>query len=159
MKKFFLTGAVLLLAVVGCLNAQEAVARIHLSTGSTNSITLGTSGGIYFDGTDDLTVVSNEGVSSTFTMDAIAYVDFEETTTGITAAATTVTFYPNPSKGLIHLQGIGDTPQSVVVYNLMGARVLEQTVSEGKVLNLTSLPDGVYLVRIGNNIIKVVKQQ
>lgn len=69
--------------------------------------------------------------------------------------------FPNPSKGLLNIQKAGI--QYIVLYNITGQKVFEQTMNGNKVvINLTSLPNGIYMMNVttkeGNETVKVVKQ-
>lgn len=69
--------------------------------------------------------------------------------------------FPNPTKGLLNIQNTDI--QHVVIYNITGQKVFEQTLNGDKVvINLTSLPKGIYMMNVttkeGNETIKVVKQ-
>lgn len=69
--------------------------------------------------------------------------------------------YPNPSRGIVYLQG-GFSDNSVVeIFDLTGRIVHEQKVSgntEKTLLNLAGLPTGIYTARIGStsNTIKFI---
>ena len=69
--------------------------------------------------------------------------------------------FPNPVNDLLTIQNTDI--QHIVLYNLIGQKVFEQTVNGDKVvINLTSLPEGVYMMNVttkeGKETIKVVKQ-
>ena len=66
-----------------------------------------------------------------------------------------IVLYPNPTNGILHLNGNIEDVKSVIVYNALGMRV-------GDRMDLTGLPTGIYVIKIavGENIFtqKVVKQ-
>ncbi|WP_166556788.1 T9SS type A sorting domain-containing protein [Runella sp. CRIBMP] len=65
--------------------------------------------------------------------------------------------YPNPSNGLI--QWKSDEIQRIEIYHLTGALVRQQTVqSANKTMDLSELPNGLYLVRLSNDEKTVVKK-
>lgn len=65
--------------------------------------------------------------------------------------------YPNPSAGLIHWQS--DEISRIDVFHLSGALVRQQAVQSGnKTLDLSELPNGLYLVRLSNEEKTVVKK-
>lgn len=68
--------------------------------------------------------------------------------------------YPNPSNGLFKLFGsLSNSNQQFEVYNLMGQKVYSKTHNESAIeLDLTDYPNGVYMVRMGLQTIKLIKQ-
>lgn len=62
--------------------------------------------------------------------------------------------YPNPTTNEIR---ISDLPfgESVEVYDLQGTRILSSMKS---IVNISHLPAGIYIVRVGNKVTKVVKK-
>lgn len=65
--------------------------------------------------------------------------------------------YPNPSNGLLHWNS--DEVSRIDVFHLSGALVRQQAVQRGdKTLDLSELPNGLYLVRLSNEEKTVVKK-
>ncbi|WP_428667764.1 T9SS type A sorting domain-containing protein [Runella sp.] len=65
--------------------------------------------------------------------------------------------FPNPSNGLIHWKS--DEINRIDVFNLTGALVRQQEVqSADKTMDLSELPNGLYLVRLSNEEKTVVKK-
>lgn len=160
MKHIRIPAVALLTMAASSLWAQEAVVDLHYQSGTTSSITLGASGGIYFTD-NNMSIRSADGVVSAVDLDALSFMKFSETAVGIEEAThePMLKAYPNPTSGSMMLTGIGQEPQQVVVYNVKGAQVWEQTMTEGDLLRLESLPEGIYIARCGNKSIKIVKQK
>ena len=59
--------------------------------------------------------------------------------------------YPNPTMGLVHLA----IEENWSVHSLLGTPLL---TGEGTTINLSELPAGVYVIRTGNVVSKVIKQ-
>lgn len=59
--------------------------------------------------------------------------------------------FPNPTTGLLLIEG---AVQPVQLYDLFGRRLMEGT----SVLDLSPLPCGLYLLRYGNQTLKIIKQ-
>ncbi|MDR0830209.1 MAG: T9SS type A sorting domain-containing protein [Prevotellaceae bacterium] len=75
--------------------------------------------------------------------------------TGIeTLQATSLQIYPNPTKGIITIDGI-NAGETVTIIDLQGHTVL---TANSATINVSGLPNGVYLVRVGNKIAKLIKQ-
>ncbi|MEI6816311.1 MAG: peptide-N-glycosidase F-related protein [Bacteroidota bacterium] len=83
------------------------------------------------------------------------------------ASENVMTVYPNPSKGIFNLDMSFNDAQdvTVVVYDMMGARILDETLKNVSVLSnkidLSSHPDGIYFItaqskdkRLSKKIIK-----
>ncbi len=55
--------------------------------------------------------------------------------------------FPNPSKGLINISGLDDADASYEIFNLLGSK-LRSNASLNQTIDLTTLSNGVYLMRI-----------
>ena len=75
---------------------------------------------------------------------------FNTWTEGVAELEQSLKVYPNPTMGVLNIQGEGMT--SVEVYNAIGQRVMTQTVDgNGIQLNTESLNNGIYFLRIHAN--------
>lgn len=77
-------------------------------------------------------------------------------------AQQTFEVYPNPTKGELHIEG-QYTINSVVIYNLVGAKVLSTDLANNNAeLDVSSLSTGIYLTHImheqGSGFVKFVKE-
>lgn len=69
-------------------------------------------------------------------------------------AADAVTVYPNPAAGMLYIRGIAeDTP--VGIYTTDGKKVYSSTGSQ---CSVHGLPAGTYLLQIGTQVIRFIKQ-
>ncbi len=66
-----------------------------------------------------------------------------------------ISIYPNPVKNMLYVNGI-DGPTELSIYNSTGVQVIK-TSSAGKV-DLSRLLKGVYLLKIDNEVFKIIKQ-
>jgi hypothetical protein len=66
--------------------------------------------------------------------------------------------YPNSTKGPVTVNLPAGTSERLFIYNLTGQAVLSTTVENGQQLDLTHLPNGLYLVKVGNRTEKLKKQ-
>lgn len=67
--------------------------------------------------------------------------------------------YPNPSNGLLNIHGVDSYPVAYEVYSIEGKCVLsEQLHSNEHILDMSMLQPEIYLLKIGNKRLKVVKQ-
>jgi hypothetical protein len=69
----------------------------------------------------------------------------------INESAINVKLFPNPSNGNITLQTADDLIYNVTVYNLLGEKVFESSVSNNQTLNLAHLSSATYIVHIKQN--------
>ncbi|GGH71694.1 T9SS type A sorting domain-containing protein [Phaeocystidibacter marisrubri] len=66
--------------------------------------------------------------------------------------------YPNPTTGLLQLDGVEDSaPYSVT--NATGVEVVRGQLPESHSINLSSLPAGVYVIRVNEEIQRVILQK
>jgi len=57
-------------------------------------------------------------------------------------------FYPNPvSNGKIYITSKSTLDKEILIFDVLGKKVLQTTISS-KELNITSIPPGVYIIKI-----------
>lgn len=63
------------------------------------------------------------------------------------------TIYPNPTDGELHIEiiGIKDFTGEVILYNLQGQVVYQQAIGVNNIIDIQTIPQGVYIVKILNN--------
>lgn len=139
-----------LLAAVGSWAAQAQGVGVQIN--GNQSFVLSQTNGIYFHN-DSLTI---DGV--TFALDDITVITFS-TSTGIAdIEEASMVLAPNPVSTALTVRGIGSEPQTVTLYSTAGIKLLEQKAADGTVINVSHLPEGVYIMRCGDRMAKVVKQ-
>ncbi|MFP9098080.1 T9SS type A sorting domain-containing protein [Flavobacterium sp. RHBU_24] len=70
----------------------------------------------------------------------------------------TVTVYPNPVKDVLTITGNGMAANTgTEIYDLAGRRIFYEKLS-GNTLNVSALPSGIYMVKIGGGSAKFVKE-
>lgn len=70
-----------------------------------------------------------------------------------------ITIFPNPTNGqvFIQLEGISTTRETIQVYSLTGQLIIEEVVNSSQIeFDLSSFERGIYLVKYGQTIKKVV---
>lgn len=65
--------------------------------------------------------------------------------------------YPNPTKGPVTVHLPVGTTERLIIYNLTGQVLLSSSVENGQQLDLTHLPNGLYLVKVGSKTEKLRK--
>ncbi len=63
---------------------------------------------------------------------------------------------PNPTNGIVNVFNAPDPVDDFRVINMMGEQVMR--LESASQIDLGGLPEGIYLIKIGSNIVKVVKQ-
>ena len=66
-----------------------------------------------------------------------------------------VTIYPNPSKGIFTIKH--DNIESIILYNMMGAKVLEEKINADEYI-IRDLQSGVYFLDVKTNVGSVIKK-
>ena len=75
-----------------------------------------------------------------------------------TVVAEGFTISPNPSKDFVTIESPADG-EEIAVTDLSGRKLLTARIADGKaVLDISSLADGMYLVRIGNRVERLIKE-
>ena len=64
------------------------------------------------------------------------------------ANAGNVRLYPNPTSGIINIEGDGE--MTISVMNVLGQKVLETTANDNTTIDLSGFGEGIYMVRIEN---------
>ena len=94
-----------------------------------------------------------------YALDNIQVITLQQVTAGIRDIdADDMQLVPNPARDIVTLNGIGTTPQKAILYSTAGVKLMEQTVTDGAILNISHLPEGLYILRCGNRMAKIVKQ-
>ena len=65
----------------------------------------------------------------------------------------TILVYPNPTKGLLMIQGI--EAQALRVYDLQGRLLIQE---EGTQVNVNHLANGTYLLQVGTQVVRFIKK-
>ncbi len=79
------------------------------------------------------------------------------TATDCDSAAGTVTAYPNPSTGYVLLRGLDEVVRSVSLTDVLGRATYRLPV-ESQTIDLSGLPAGIYVARVGQQGLRIVRQ-
>ena len=69
---------------------------------------------------------------------------------GVEEATASFTVKPNPASDVLFIENTTGTTTSVAVYNVTGAKVMEEKFEANTRLDVASLPRGMYIVRLQN---------
>jgi alpha-beta hydrolase superfamily lysophospholipase len=64
--------------------------------------------------------------------------------------------YPNPTKGLINVEGIVLKNVEVQLYNLVGEFIANYSIDNNETINLSALPEGVYLLKVNGKVNRII---
>ena len=131
----------------------SAVAQVRVQVNGDQTFVIDEHNGLYFNNdtmrVDDII----------YALDNIQVITLQQVTAGIRDIdADDMQLVPNPARDIVTLNGIGTTPQKAILFSTAGVKLMEQTVSDGAILNISHLPEGLYILRCGNRMAKIVKQ-
>lgn len=159
MRKLLIYSISLLMGM-GVLMAQQTVVKVHQANGNMEEKVLGQEGVITFGTDGDQLVINGTEGTATYALGDLKMVTFDENEMSISELEKAkFSVYPNPTQGMLHISGIGSEMQTLVVYSMAGTKMVESRVKDGSSVSLDKLPAGIYLVRCGNNVVKVCKQR
>jgi hypothetical protein len=69
------------------------------------------------------------------------------------SAETNLRVYPNPSNSSIYILG---ATEGVSIFNMIGQKVF--TEKEVESIHISSWENGIYFVKSGNSVVKIIKQ-
>ena len=147
MKKIILFAAMLLLTGGGVLHAQ-----VRVQVNGDQSFVIDETNGLYFHN-DTMTIDGNA-----FALDDITVITLQSAVSIDDIEVAGLQLAPNPAQDYITLQGIGSEPQQAVLYSTAGVKLLEQSVSDGSIINISHLPEGVYILRTAKGVAKISKR-
>lgn len=78
------------------------------------------------------------------------------TTITNTVADKVSSFYPNPAKGILNIRTENADPVLLSIVNLSGIEVRRQLIVNGEQVSVSDLPQGIYMIKIGNNADKLI---
>lgn len=139
--------------------AQTRV-TVHLNNGLSHNYALETTGGIDLT-TEGLLAIHESNISgttATFSTGAIRKLTFSRDAAGMETASTdVVTAAPNPTSGRIVLRGLPQGVQAARIYTAAGQLAETCRVEHDGTLDLSRLPQGIYILQAGERRMKIVK--
>ncbi len=132
---------------------------IHYYSGSERSENIATIGKMVFDG-DEVQLFDYSGnlLGSAENMENIRKITFTEEAPTPTATdnaqGNTLAVYPNPTHDVLCVQGVEDDA-TLRIYSTKGQLL---TTAQGTQVSVSDLPAGTYLLQVGAQVIRFVKQ-
>lgn len=149
MRRFIIFSALAFFFMAGSLQAQ-----VRVQVNGDRTFTINQTNGLYFS--NDTMRVDD----AVYALDDIQVITLTPVTQRISLAnEEAFQLTPNPAREAVTLNGIGSAPQTVTLYNTAGMQLMQQTATDGTVLNISHLPEGLYLLQCGNRVAKLVIHQ
>ena len=122
-----------------------------ITQGSSQSFALATLQKLTFnDGS--MQVVSDEGTTS-FSLNSLEKLYCAATSTGIEDNQVRKVYF-NSLSGCLHLDS--DEIKTIQIFNAQG-HMVKSSISGDRVISLINLPQGIYLIKVDNQILKILK--
>ncbi len=94
-------------------------------------------------------------ISNTTKGDVTLYARWNSNTGINIANNTSITLYPNPAKDVVFIKGAKNI---ISIYDINSQLVLTKQIDDNSCINISSLANGVYLVKAENKIFKLIKE-
>lgn len=142
----------LFLLMVFGLVATGLQAQVSVTVNGDRTYTLSGNSGIYFN--NDTMWVGNDE----YPLESVQVITFRMVLGINEVVQETMNIAPNPASESFVVSGVGQEPQRMVLYSTAGVKLMEQTVSDGTKVDISHLSEGLYVMRCGNRVAKIVKQ-
>ncbi|MFC0605766.1 T9SS type A sorting domain-containing protein [Winogradskyella pulchriflava] len=101
-----------------------------------------------YDNDGDLDIASCE-----YGSDSLAYIENKYETLEINDFDKTgIKIFPNPTKDFLNFEGFNTASIQVSIYDILGKRVAQKTLNNGEALNVSELSNGIYTLKINNEL-------
>jgi hypothetical protein len=140
----------------GCTTLQAQFLSIDTNAPATTSHALNTLSTITFSG-GNMVVTPTTGAATNYALTGLtgttAKLYFTSTNLAnesFTTDADAFVLYPNPTKDFLHFQAktTNEAIESITIYNLLGKQVLTQKASNNEAINVSGLPQGIYMCQV-----------
>ena len=153
-----LLSLVLLIGVIFSINAQTAKTKVIVTKtdGNVVNYTLEQSDYLTFNDGQSL-VINISGSTQIIDLSNIRKVVFEKITDGIEEMTSEIQIMPNPANDSFRVSNLVKD-EEMSIYSMAGQKVMEGTVSNEQTIDISALANGLYLVKIGSQNIKLMKR-
>lgn len=161
MKKNIKKGLLLLLLLTGMvfsIGAQTSKTKVIVTKtdGNVVNYTLDESDYLTFNDGQSL-AINIAGSTQTIALSTIRKVVFEEVTDGIDEVTSEIRIMPNPANDSFRVSNM-DKDEEMAIYSITGQKVMSGTVTNDQTVDISCLSNGLYLVKIGSQNIKLMKR-
>lgn len=154
------TITLLLLLLTGFLlhgNAQNVTLVVTTTNGVEQTYPMTEESQLYFDNGESLMIVENANSTVTYPLSEIRKIVFTEITGIGENTESELQILPNPSHNHFIVKNLPENSPARI-YALDGRLVKEFEASEGKVGDISELSEGMYLLHIHGQTLKLMKQ-
>lgn len=155
-KRFFIALALSLLTA-NMLWAQASV-TVTLNSGTTTTYNIASTGGLYFsNGNIKIATSSVSAGTVDILLSDIAHISLASNA-GIENAETShLAIYPNPVTNSFVVSGMSEGEHQIALYSIEGKMMLQTMCQNGESFNIGNLQQGIYIIRVENNVYKLIK--
>lgn len=156
MKKITFLFSLFLLGVE-LLEAQSKI-EVNLLSGTTQSYNVSETGKLYFN---DSELIVNEGSNITvIPISNIRSVVFDEHTLSVVSLGKQngAMLYPNPVANYVKIHKEGNEKLDIAIFNMQGQQVLQGQYDSDVAIDVSSLKQGVYVVKTDGINLKFLKK-
>lgn len=139
---------------------SQARVTVVSNDGTETPYSIDATGEIFF-GSDYMAIMasSNATEMATYQMDDVRKVLFEGSVRIVDVQGDNpLSLTPNPANESFVLHGMADGVQTVSVYSMSGALMIEGRYSNGESIDISSLAKGIYMVRACTSVAKLIKR-
>ncbi len=136
----------------------QVVVTVLTNNGEEHPITLSTGGELQISD-ESLTVVAGSEATYSYLLDEVSKVLFAgQVSVREVEAGPAISAYPNPAGSYFVLQGVAEGQHQLTVYGSNGSKVFSTSYQAGQQVDISELPQGLYLVRVDNSVTKLIKK-
>lgn|SRR5574344_122212 len=157
MRKLIFLVFILLLSCFSMGQAQNAIA-VQKTDGSVQSFDLQSNGSLYFV-TDSLMIRDNNGVESSFLISEVQKIYFASSSSIAEVSNATednIFLYPNPAKNYVKIANLSSKSR-VQIFSLDGRKLYNNEAFLGSSIDISSLREGIYIMRVNGKTLKFSK--
>lgn len=161
MKKNIKKGLLLLLLLTGMvfnIGAQTSKTKVIVTKtdGNVVNYTLDESDYLTFNDGQSL-AINIAGSTQIIALSTIRKVVFEKIIDGIEEISSEIQIVPNPANNSFRVSNL-DKDEEMTVYSMTGQKVMSGIVTNDQTVDISALANGLYLVKIGSQNIKLMKR-
>jgi hypothetical protein len=157
MNKKITSLLVLCLLIFGLkANAQTQALNIANTDGSVKSVKLTDIKKINFSGSN-MVLNLQSGTAESVLISGVNRMYFSlYTSLNNVFGSSALSVFPNPALDIISFKNLTDTPTLISVFNVTGSKVCDLLINNNSV-DISSLRKGIYLMKVGTQIVKITK--
>ena len=160
MKQLIQRGLLLVALSLGMafhLFAQSTQMTIYLNNGEEKTYYMSESDRVYFEDNETLVVeIIVNAKSDRYNLADIRKITCAETENVAENSGTEVYLSPNPVHNTVMLRNLNGN-ETVHIYTLDGRKVMSVEASENRLIDISALPIGLYLVKTEHQTLKMIK--